>query len=101
MERRTKMAKLSVLVTGSTGKQGGHVARQLLKAGHNVLALTRKADSGPAKELATLGAKIVVGDLTDKASIARAAESADAIFAMSTGFEDGIEVETKQEVTVA
>src|SRR6266436_10145945 len=28
---RTIMAKISVLVTGSTGKQGGHVARHLLK----------------------------------------------------------------------
>src|SRR5881394_472990 len=95
------MANLSVLVTGSTGKQGSHVARHLLKGGHTVFALTRKPDSAPAKELARLGAKIVVGDLTDKGSIARAAESADAIFAMSTPFEAGMEVETKQGVTLA
>lgn len=32
---------ITVLVTGATGKQGGAVARALLKKGHEVRALTR------------------------------------------------------------
>jgi len=94
-------AKLSVLVTGATGKQGGQVARHLLKKGHEVRALTRKADSPAARELAQLGAQVVTGDLTDRASIERAADGVDAIFAMSTPFEAGMEAETKQGIAVA
>ncbi len=92
---------LTVLVTGATGKQGGAVARLLLKKGHRVRALTRKPDSPPAQELKRLGAELATGNLEDRASIERAAKSADAIFAMSTPFEAGMEVETRQGVTVA
>ena len=92
---------INVLVTGATGKQGGHVARLLLKRGHNVHAFTRVTDSPAARKLAELGAKIVTGDLSDRASVGRAVEGADAIFAMSTPFEAGIEAETKQGLTVA
>lgn len=92
---------INVLVTGATGKQGGHVARLLLTRGHNVHAFTRVADSPAARKLAKLGAKIVTGDLSDRASVGRAVEGADAIFAMSTPFEAGIEAETKQGLTVA
>lgn len=92
---------MNVLVTGATGKQGGHVARLLLKRGHSVHAFTRAADSPAARKLAELGAKIVPGDLSDRASIERAVEGTDAIFAMSTPFEAGMEAETKQGVTVA
>jgi uncharacterized protein YbjT (DUF2867 family) len=42
---------LTVMVTGATGKQGGAVARLLLKKGHRVRALTRKPDSLAAQEL--------------------------------------------------
>lgn len=37
--------KLTVVVTGSTGKQGGAVARSLLKRGHQVRAVTRDPNS--------------------------------------------------------
>ncbi len=93
--------RIKVLVIGATGKQGGHVARLLLKKGHNVHAFTRKAGSPAACELAKLGAKIIIGDLSDRASVERAVEGVDAIFAMSTPFEAGMEAETKQGITVA
>ena len=96
-----KRNRMNVLVTGATGKQGSHVARLLLKNGHSVHAFTRKADSPAAHELAKLGAKIVTGDLSDRASVERGVEGVDAIFAMSTPFEAGMEAETKQGVTVA
>lgn len=37
--------KLTVVVTGSTGKQGGVVARGLLERGHMVRAVTRDPNS--------------------------------------------------------
>jgi uncharacterized protein YbjT (DUF2867 family) len=96
-----KRNRMNVLVTGATGKQGSHVARLLLKNGHSVHAFTRKSDSPAARELAKLGANIVTGDLSDRASVERGVEGVDAIFAMSTPFEAGMEAETKQGVTVA
>ena len=61
--------RLTVLVTGATGKQGGGVARRLLERGHAVRAFTRKADSPKAKALADLGAQIVTGSLEDRGSV--------------------------------
>ncbi len=40
--------KLTVLVTGATGKQGGYLARELLARGHAIRALTRKPESAAA-----------------------------------------------------
>ena len=96
------MAKtLSVLVTGATGKQGGALAHLLLKRGHRVRAFTRKFDSPAAQELRRLGAELAVGNLEDRASIERAARGLDVLFAMTTPFEAGTEVETQQGITVA
>jgi uncharacterized protein YbjT (DUF2867 family) len=86
---------LSVLVTGATGQQGGAVARQLIRQGHRVLALTRRTDSPSAKELQSLGAELVQGDFEDVASLEAAARRADAVFAMATPFEAGIYAEVR------
>src|SRR6266853_5354968 len=51
-ERNQNMAQeLTVVVTGSTGKQGGAVARGLLGRGHKVRAVTRDPNSSQAKSL--------------------------------------------------
>lgn len=89
-----------VLVTGATGQQGGAVARRLLKEGHCVRAFTRKPDSPAAKELERLGVELAMGNFDDLASIKRAAEGVDAVFAMATPFEVGIEMETRQGITL-
>jgi uncharacterized protein YbjT (DUF2867 family) len=85
-----------VLVTGATGQQGGSVTQSLLKNGHTVRGLTRNADSPAAKGLAAQGVEIAVGDFTDPGSLVRAASGVDAIFAMTTPFEQGVEAETAQ-----
>ncbi len=96
------MAKsLSVLVTGATGKQGGALARALLKKGHHVRALTRRPESGAAQELKRLGAELVAGDMENRASIERAASGADALFAVSDFWGSGPEAEIRQGTTVA
>ena len=92
---------LTVLVTGATGKQGGGVARRLLERGHKVRAFTRNADSPAAKAIAGLGAEIATGSLEDRAALDRAAAGVDAVFAMGTPFEAGMEAETRQGIAAA
>src|SRR5206468_2682148 len=71
--RRIPMARsLTVLVTGSTGSQGGSVARLLLSKGHRVRALARDPGKPAARALADRGAELMRGDLEDRASIERA-----------------------------
>lgn len=81
------MAK--VLVTGATGKQGGAVARALASNGHAVRALTRNPASPAATGLAATGAEVVAGSFADAASLRRAMDGVDAVFAMGTFFERG------------
>jgi uncharacterized protein YbjT (DUF2867 family) len=80
---------LSVLVTGATGKQGGALARLLLKRGHRVRALTRHPDSPAARELESRGAELVPGDFEDLDSLVLAARDMDAVFAMATPYSEG------------
>src|SRR5437879_1103076 len=96
-----KRNRMNVHVTGSTGKQGGNVARLLLKRGRSARSVARTADSPAARELAKLGAEIVTGDLSDRASVERAVEGGDACFGMGRPWEAGMEAETKQGGTVA
>lgn len=86
---------LSVLVTGATGQQGGALARHLLRQGHHVLALTRRTDSPAAKTLEAQGAVLVPGDFEDPASLEAATRRADAVYAMATPFEAGIDAEVR------
>jgi uncharacterized protein YbjT (DUF2867 family) len=90
-----------VLVTGATGKQGGAVARALLENGHRVRALTRNRTSPAARALAALGAELAAGEFTNRASLDAALDGVDAVFAMATPFEAGLETETRQGVTLA
>lgn len=92
---------MKILVFGATGNQGGRVARLLLEKGHSVCALTRREDSPSAQALTRLGAEMVAGDMNDRVSVERAARGVDAIFAMTTPFETGIEEEARQGITVA
>ncbi len=93
--------KLSVLVIGATGKQGGAVASNLIPKGHNIRALTRNVDSAKAKRLKEKGVEVVKGDLTDPGSLVQAMQGMDTVFAMTTPFEAGVEAETQQGITLA
>ncbi len=98
------MAKQSdpILVMGGTGQQGGAVARELLKRGHEVRALTRRPGSPVARSLAGQGAKIVQGDLDDPASIRAAMSGAGAAFSVQTFMTPaGVEGEVRQGKAVA
>ena len=92
--------KLNVLVTGATGKQGGHLVDELVARGHSVRALTRKPDSPAAAALAKRGVTIVTGDFEDPKGLERAARSVDTVFAMSTPYERGPETEIREGINI-
>src|SRR5260370_15113985 len=92
--------KLNVLVTGATGKQGGHLVRELLARGHAIGARRRKPASPGAAALAARGVTIVTGDFEDQGSLERAARGVDTVFAMSTPFEGGDKTETREGVNM-
>ena len=66
--------KLTVVVMGSTGKQGGAVARGLLERGHKVRAVTRDPNANQAKSLASAGATLIAASLEDTQAIKKALE---------------------------
>ena len=68
---------MTVLVTGGTGFIGHHVVHALRARELPVRALVR--DPRRASRLATWGAELVAGDVTDAASLRAACEGADAV----------------------
>lgn len=67
----------AILVTGATGLAGSEVCRLLRARGDAVRALVRDAEA--AAPLAELGAELFEGDVTDAASVRKAAEGCDAV----------------------
>jgi len=72
------------LVTGATGFVGRAVARALLERGQKVRVLTR-AQSSP-RNLAGLDAEVVVGDLLDPVSLARAVAGCRAVYHVAADY---------------
>ena len=79
---------LTVLVAGATGRFRP-IVPLLLERGHHVRAGTRDRDSAAARELAVLGAELVVCDFDDPSTIEDAARGADAVFASGTAHRAG------------
>lgn len=65
------MTATETLVTGATGKTGTPVVRMLAERGHPVRAMVRRRDER-ARHLEALGARVVVGDFLDLASVREA-----------------------------
>lgn len=77
----------TIVVVGVTGAQGGSVARTFLSLpGWHVRGITRNLSSTTAQTLAQAGVELVQGDLDDKASLIRAFEGANVIFANTDFF---------------
>ncbi|MCQ8189686.1 NmrA/HSCARG family protein [Streptomyces rugosispiralis] len=85
-----------ITVLGATGGQGGTVTRALLSAGHNVRAVVRDREEPRARRLAQQGVEVVVGDLSDAASLTAAFDGSSAAFAVTTPFESGTDAEVRQ-----
>jgi len=58
------MTKPRIVVSGATGKTGGVVVSELLKAGYRVRAMVHRED-GRSAQLRAQGAEIVVADMSD------------------------------------
>jgi nucleoside-diphosphate-sugar epimerase len=68
----------TIFVTGATGLVGGHVVEEALSRGFRVKALVRA--SSDVRKLDEWGVEKVVGDLEDRAALARGVEGADWVF---------------------
>jgi len=93
--------KLTVVVTGATGKQGGAVVRNLLDRGHEVRAVTRDTTSAKTGALSKAGVTLVRASFEDTAALTKALEGATSLFAMTTPFEVGTQAETRQGISAA
>ncbi len=72
---------MKVLVLGATGKTGQLIVRDLTEAGHHVVALVRAT-----ADVHLPGAEVVVGDVRDEETLARASVGCDAVVsALGTG----------------
>jgi uncharacterized protein YbjT (DUF2867 family) len=90
------MSDRPILVLGATRGQGGAVAAALLTRGMPVRAMARQPDKPSAQRLAERGVDVVAGSLDDPAAIGAAMRGVDAVFALTTPFETGVDAELTQ-----
>ncbi|MCG2787067.1 MAG: NAD-dependent epimerase/dehydratase family protein [Anaerolineae bacterium] len=79
---------MKYFLTGATGFVGGHVARQLIEAGHQVLASVRSPEK--ASQLAALGVQLHKGDVTDKESMRAPMSGVDGVFHIAGWYKVGV-----------
>lgn len=78
---------MKYFITGATGFIGGRIARQLRKAGHQVIALVRS--SNKAGELKKLGVQLAEGDITQKESMRTPMSGVDGVFHVAGWYKVG------------
>lgn len=86
---------MKYFVTGATGFVGGHVARQLIAAGHEVVAVVRTP--AQAGDLADLGVVIHQGDVTEKESMRAPMQGVDGVFHIAGWYKIGVKDKTPGE----
>ena len=89
-------SKLTILVTGATGNQGGSAARHLLKDGWKVRAVTRDSSKPAAQELKNLGAEVIQADMNSLDSLKEALKDVYGVFSVQNFWEHGYEGELSQ-----
>ncbi|GCE09797.1 NAD-dependent epimerase/dehydratase family protein [Dictyobacter aurantiacus] len=79
---------MKYFVTGATGFVGSHVVRQLVEAGHQVVAVVR--NPAKAQELVGLGVRVFQGDVTDKESMREPMSGTDGVFHIAGWYKVGV-----------
>ncbi len=74
-------------LTGATGFIGGHITRQLVAAGHDVVALVRSPEQ--AVDLRELGVELIEGDITEPATLRGTMDGADGLFHVAAWYKVG------------
>lgn len=74
-------------VTGATGFIGGHLTRQLVAAGHEVVALVRTPEKALA--LKELGVELAPGDITEPDTLRAPMRGADGVFHVAAWYKVG------------
>ncbi len=78
---------MKYFLTGATGFIGGHLARHLAQAGHQVTALVRDPDK--AQNLAQMGITLHKGDITNRESLREPMRGADGVFHVAAWYKVG------------
>lgn len=79
---------MKILITGITGRIGANVAAGLIADGHEIRGLVWPGDPRTEK-LASLGAELVEGSLTEEDDVNRVVEGVDAIYHLGAAFQGG------------
>lgn len=79
---------MKYFVTGATGFVGGRVVRQLVEAGHQVVAVVRSPEK--AQDLAALGVSLYKGDVTEKESMRAPMTGVDGVFHIAGWYKVGV-----------
>ncbi len=79
---------MKYFLTGATGFLGGHIARQLRAAGHEVIAIVR--DPAKAQGLAAAGVRLAQGDVTVKDSMRAPMAGVDGVYHIAGWYKIGV-----------
>lgn len=90
-----------VLIFGATGNMGGAAARELLKRGWHVRAVTRNPAGDEAQALGGLGAELFQADMDDQDSLEGAFDGYKRVFSVQNWTTDGVAGEIRQGKAVA
>lgn len=90
-----------VLIFGATGNAGGAAARELLRRGWRVRAVSRNPHSEAAQALAALGADVRQADMEDRASLQRVFSGQERVLSVQNWATSGIDGDIRQGKLVA
>jgi nucleoside-diphosphate-sugar epimerase len=81
---------MKIFLTGGTGFIGRPLTQRLLERGWEVIALVRNPESNESKEIKSLGAHLIQGNVTNKESMRAGMQGADVVIHNAGWYEFGI-----------